>query len=259
MDIGIATIIASGVAAITSITSTILAWRSLTLTKVGNEKNLAVNKEIADKVQDAEDTRAKDQIDANVTWNARIEWIQNVRRVTAEFITACYIFIHSNDCDEAEQNRNLELVHEKKTLLILYFGPDGIEKNKMKAQDICDRETNNTKNEMIVVLIDKLFDQLSAYFLNESNYKKYHKSLVKCIACENAENGKIFSCQKECYEGEIIYFTEDNCKALQADNKKIENSCVERRNNMFNNINLLTEVMRIYLKIEWNNTKNREK
>jgi len=259
MDTGIATIIAAGIAAITSIAATILAWRSLIATKVGNEKNLAANKEIANKVQEAENIRTEAQIDANITWNARVEWIQNVRRVTAEFITVCYKFIHSNDCDKDEQNRNLELIQEKKSLLILYFGPDGIEENKKKAQDVCDRSTNNAKNEMIVALINKLFDQLKAYFLNESEYKRYHTGLVDCIACENSENGKIISCEKDCYEGEMIYFTEDDCKVFQEEYKKGEKSCVERRNDLFNNINLLTEVMRIYLKIEWNYTKNRKK
>jgi len=113
MDTGMATVIASGIAAITSIAATILAWRSLIVTKLGNEKNLAVNKEIANKVQEAENIRTEAQIDANITWNAGVEWIQNVRRVTAEFITACYKFIHSNDFDKDEQNRNLELIQEK--------------------------------------------------------------------------------------------------------------------------------------------------
>lgn len=259
MDTGIATIIAAGIAAITSIAATILAWRSLIVTKIGNEKNLAANKEIANKVQEAENTRTEAQIDANITWNARVEWIQNVRRITAELITACYKFIHSSDSDQYEQNRNLELIQEKKLLLILYFGPDGIEENKSKAQDVCDRSTNNAKNEMIVTLINKLFGQLEAYFTNENLYKRYHKALVDCMACENSENGKVISCEIDRFESEIIYFTEDDCKAFQKEYKKEEKTCFERRIDLFNNINLLTEAMRIYLKIEWNYTKSRKK
>lgn len=263
MDTGTATIIAAGiaagVAAITSIISTIFTWHSIKVTKAGNEKNLAANKDIANLVQKEENIRAEFQIDADITWNARVEWIQNVRRVTAEFITACYKFIHSIDCDKDEQNRNLELIQEKKSLLILYFGPDGIEDGQKKAQDICDRSTNDAKNDMIVALINKLFDQLKAYFLNESEYKRYHTELVKCIACENSEDGKKISCEKDFFEGEIIYFTEDDCKIFQEEFKKGERSCFERRNDLFNNINLLTEAMRIYLKLEWNKTKNRKK
>jgi len=93
---------------------------------------------------------------------------------------------------------------------------------------------------MIVALIDKQFDQLNAYFLNESEYKRYHTSLVDCIACENSENGKKISLEKDCYEGEIIHFTEDGCNAFKEEYKKGEKSCVERRNSLFNNINLLT-------------------
>lgn len=259
MDTGIATVIAAVIAAITSIAATILAWRSLVVTKEGNEKNLAANKEIANKVQEAENERTKAQIDANITWNARVEWIQNVRRVTAEFITACYKFIHSNDSDKDEQNRNLEFIYEKKSLLILYFGPDGIGEKKKKAQDICDRSTNNAKNEKIVVLVNRLVDQLQAYFFNEREYKRYHDGLIRCLSCENLEDGKIISCEKECFEGEIIHYTEDDCKVFQEEYKNGEISCVERRDNLFNNIKLLTEAMRIYLKIEWDYTKNREK
>lgn len=254
-----ATIIAAGMAALTSILSSVLAGYSIRVTKKGNERNIESNKEISNRVQEAENIRIEAQIDANITWNARVEWIQNVRRITAEFITACYKYIHSNASDKDEQNRNLEMIQEKKSLLILYFGPDGIEENKKKAQNICDITTNKAKNEMIVALINRLFEQLRAYFLNESEYERYHTDLVKCIACENAENGKTISCVKDEYEGEVEYFTELDCKSLQEEQKKGEKSCIERRKYLFDNINLLTEAMRIYLKIEWNCAKSRGK
>lgn len=254
-----ATIIAAGIAAFTSIISSILAGYSIRVTKKGNEKNIESNKEISIKVQEAENKRIEAQIDANITWNARVEWIQNVRRITAEFITACYKYIHSDASDKKEQNRNLEFVQEKKSLLILYFGPDGINENKNKAQNICDRITNKAKNEMIVTLINKLFEQLEAYFSNEKLYKTYHTNSVKCFACENAENGKTISCAKDEYEGEVEYFTEFDCKKSQEKNRKLELSCIKRREELFYNINLLTEAMRIYLKIEWNYTKSRLK
>lgn len=254
-----ATIIAAGIAALTSILSSILAGYSIRITKKGIEKNIESNKEISNEVQNAESIRTEAQIDANITWNARVEWIQNVRRVTAEFITACYKYIHSNDCDIDEQNGNLELIQEKKSLLILYFGPDGIEENKKKAQNISDKITNNAKNEMIVDLINKIFEQSRVYFSNEKECKRCHTELIKCIACENAENGKLISCVKDEFEGEAEYFTDNDCKTLQKNLEEDEEKYIKLRRDLFNNIDLLTEAMRIYLKIEWDCTKKRGK
>lgn len=122
-----ATIGAAVIAAATSILSSILAGCSIYITRKGNKENIESNKEISNKVQQAEDLRTEVQIDANITWKARVDWIQNVRRVTAEFVTAIYKYVHSNPCDECELHRNLEIVQEKKYLLILYFGPDDMD------------------------------------------------------------------------------------------------------------------------------------
>lgn len=259
MDIGVATIISSGIAAITSIFATIFAWRSFKITKQGNEQNLAVNKEITNNVQKAEDKRTEAQIDANITWSACIEWIQNVRRVTAEFITAYYKFIHTEDNDNIEQNKNLELIQEKKALLILYFGPDSNNESNKKAQDICDRTTNNGKNEIIVNLINEICNQLSVYFTNKHEHMKYCDCLNKCYSCENTENEKKYSCEKPPYEGYSINFTEEDCIAFQKDSQEKKEMYLQQMQRLHNNIGLFTEAMRIYLKIEWNHAKKREK
>lgn len=224
--------------------------------KKGNEKNIESNEEISKKVQEAENKRTEAQIDANIVWNARVEWIQNVRRVTAEFITACYKYVQSNESDKDEQNQNLELIQQQKSLLILYFGPDGTERNKKKAQDICDKDTNNAKNEMIVTLINELFKQLKKYFNVKRELNRCHAESVECKKCENAESEKLFLCEKNEYGDK---FTEDDCKASQEERKNNEKNYKQQYNEVFANIELLTEAIRIYLKIEWTCTKNREK
>ena len=51
--------------------------------------------------QDEENKRNESQIDANIVWSARVEWIQNVRRATADLLTAInnYIYSDENDVD----------------------------------------------------------------------------------------------------------------------------------------------------------------
>lgn len=251
-----ATIIAAVIAAVTSCISSLLTLYSIKVTKKGNEKNIESNEEISKKVQEAENKRTEAQIDANIVWNARVEWIQNVRRVTAEFITACYKYLQSNENDKDEQNQNLELIQQQKSLLILYFGPDGTVRNKKKAQDICDKDTNNAKNEMIVDLINKLLSQLKTYFHIKREFDRCHADLVECTRCENAKSEKLFLCKKN-EDGDKI--TEDDCKGFQEKRKNDEKNYKQQCKDVFANIDLLTEAMRIYLKIEWTCTKNRGK
>lgn len=254
-----ATIVAAGIAALASILASGLTFYSIRVTKRGNKENVLSNEEISKKVQEAEDIRNEAQIDANITWSARVEWIQNVRRITAEFIVACYKYIQSNKNDEHEQSRNFESIQEKKYLLLLYFGPDDFVGNEKKAKDICDKITNKAKNEMIIDLINKLVEQLRGYFMNERKYEQYHENIIKCVACENAESGKVISCEKGTCADDIENFTENDCKIFQKEQERQEKDCKEYRQDLFDNINLLTEAMRIYLKVEWNCTKNRNK
>lgn len=254
-----ATIVAAVIAALASIFASALTFYSIRVTKRGNKENILSNEIISKKVQEGEDIRNEAQIDANITWSARVEWIQNVRRITAEFIVACYKYIQSNKNDEYEQIRNFESIQEKKYLLLLYFGPDDFVENEKKAKDICDKTTNKAKNEMIIDLINKLVEQLRAYFMNEAKYKQYHEDIIKCVACENAESGKVILCEKGTCTDDVENFTENDCKIFQKEQESKEKDCKECRQAVFNNINLLTEAMRIYLKVEWNCTKNRKK
>ena len=180
-----ATIIAAILAFIASVISSIFSGYSIHETKKGNKDTIKSNKEISREVQAAENKRNESQIDANIVWNARVEWIQNVRRVTAEFITECYKYIRA--CDNSS-NESLNLVEEKKLLLILYFGPDGHGTDQAKAKDIFDVKTNKAKNDLIISLINNIYNQVKIYhqmrkILNDSN-----KDLARCSQCENAQS-----------------------------------------------------------------------
>ena len=126
MDDGIATIIAAGIAAVISFVSSGVALhaanKSNKSAEQSNEVTNRTNREIAMAEQDAENKRNDIQIDANIVWTARVEWIQNVRNLTAEFISAVNNYILSDNIEL--RKRNFEIVWEKSRLLILYFGPD---------------------------------------------------------------------------------------------------------------------------------------
>lgn len=258
MDDGIATIIAAGIAAVISLVSSGVALhaanKSNKSAEQSNEVTNRTNREIAMAEQDAENKRNDIQIDANIVWTARVEWIQNVRNLTAEFISAVNNYILSDNIEL--RKRNFEIVWEKSRLLILYFGPDAdglVDDNS----NILDKHSNKAKNEKIVKLIQDICDGTETYFLNLQWISQHESSLSRC---------------KECKDSEYIFETCEiiECGQLSADeqNRKCESyknynmECVHKyvvQNNEFKSkITTLIEAMRIYLKIEWNRTKERK-
>lgn len=242
-------IISVVVTQICPVAATIFSAWSILVTRKGNKKNIESNEKISQQVQDAEDKRIEAQIDANIVWNARVEWIQNVRRVTADFITACYKYVQTDKRNVEEQKKNLDLIQQNKTLLILYFGPDT--KNVIGHQDILNQESNEAKNNEIVTLINTIFEQAKDYFFNKER-------LDKCIDDLNECN----TCQESCYHAQMylcgIQKEQDKChNVMERLDEIIEE--YERDNKEFlHNIGLLSEAMRIYLKLEWNKAKNRD-
>ena len=110
MDVGNATIIAAAIAAAVSLGSSVFAWcaanKSNKAAAQSNEVTNRTNREIAVFEQDEENKRNESQIDANIVWSARVEWIQNVRRATADLLTAInnYIYSDENDVDLVKMN-----------------------------------------------------------------------------------------------------------------------------------------------------------
>ena len=117
MDVGNATIIAAAIAAAVSLGSSVFAWcaanKSNKAAAQSNEVTNRTNREIAVFEQDEENKRNESQIDANIVWSARVEWIQNVRRATADLLTAInnYIYSDENDVDLVKMNLMLSLIH----------------------------------------------------------------------------------------------------------------------------------------------------
>lgn len=91
--------------------------------------------------------------------NARVEWIQKVRNVTAELISTYSSAL--NEDDNAILERIIVNAREKVELLILYFGPEKtISTHKI---DLMSKNTNDGRNDLILeFLID-----LSRWCLHE--------------------------------------------------------------------------------------------
>ncbi|MEY2353285.1 hypothetical protein [Lysinibacillus capsici] len=102
---------------------------------------------------------------ANVVAKSRIEWIQEVRKKSADFIAACYDLFEILEVYEEQKDKDPETIKEiarlknevqkNGTLLTLYFGPDSSENNKL-----------------IVLIIDELIT-----ILTEKNIRHFRKVL----------------------------------------------------------------------------------
>lgn len=213
------------------------------------KKNKNFQEKVTDIIQNKEDQRTKMQFDANIVWAARVEWIQNVRNLTAEFITNLNKFMFSED--NITRKKYLELIHAKSNLLILYFGPDKQSNTKV---DLFDQTSNISKNEHIVKLIENINDNASAYFWRKSEIENYQNSTSLCQNCKASSD---------------IY---ENCDFINntMSEDEVKKSCNNHIDNCSNKINDLrqenqafkdsiqdfTKIMRIYLKLEWNRAKD---
>ena len=254
MDDGIATIIAAVISLVSSGVALHAANKSNKSAEQSNEVTNRTNREIAMAEQDAENKRNDIQIDANIVWTARVEWIQNVRNLTAEFISAVNNYILSDNIEL--RKRNFEIVWEKSRLLILYFGPDAdglVDDNS----NILDKHSNKAKNEKIVKLIQDICDGAETYFLNLQWISQHESSLSRCKECKDSED--IFETCEIIECGQLSADEQNRkCESYKNYNMECVHNYVVQNNEFKSKITTLIEAMRIYLKIEWNRTKERK-
>lgn len=98
-------------AIIAAVTSIIVTLPKFIYDCFQEKKRKNFQEKITDIIQNKEDQRAMMQVGANIVWSARVEWIQNVRNVTSEFITAVNDFVVSGD--DTARKQNLELIRAK--------------------------------------------------------------------------------------------------------------------------------------------------
>ncbi len=239
-------------ALITSAASALLTIFKIIYDCSQEKKNKQFQEKVTDHLQTKEDMRTKMQIDANIVWTARVEWIQNVRNLTAEFIASLNNFMSSED--NITRKKNLELIYAKSNLLILYFGPD---KHPNREADLFNQTSNISKNDHIVKLIENISKNASAYFQKENDIENYRNSILLCQNCKASSD---------------IY---EHCNIINdsMSENEVEKSCNNHIDNYLNKIDNLrqenqafknsiqdfTKIMRIYLKLEWNRAKDWDK
>ena len=193
-------------------------------------------------------------IDANLIAQARIEWIQNVRKTTSELLVQYFSMINLRNLENIDQ----ELLdsQEKNELLILYFGNDSIKKNYPRERLLFE-ENNEGKNNLLVELLEELAREFSDFSRDVKNkrYEQLEKT-IKIARKRMYDNERLVEIGVEYTEdGDEIPVLEPQVdmadidalkkakKALQDEEKKIES--------MQKKLILLRDAIRIYLKIEW--------
>lgn len=222
---------------------------SIIVTIKCDKKNRETSIKLAENAEKEENNRSKDAINANLTSNARIEWIQKVREATGELISSCYKFIRAS---KNEQKLYLDKICEKKDLYVLYFGPEKIDVGEKVADNLFDRDTNYGKNDMLVSFIEKLVSDIHLYHYYSDCIKNAERQIAECAECENSCI-KI-KCEKNEYGEE---FNEEDCRMIK--NLKYEEISTNRNklDLILNDIRNLSEIMRIYCKLEWERAKKR--
>lgn len=154
----------------------------------------------------------------NIVSKARIEWIQEVRKKSVDFIAACYDYfryakLHNDKYDDEKIIELKNIIEKNATLLILYFGPDsGENKNNdfivYLITTLSEKITNKDNwysTEHILNLekeVDVLKDFLRIYF--KAEWKRANRELSDEKVQEYLENNKYYSKIMEVYKVGLI-------------------------------------------------------
>lgn len=117
------------------------------MTFTNNKRVLEQQKELNEK-----------NFEGNIVSKARIEWIQEVRKKSVDFISACYDYFRylKVDNNNSEAIKLKSIIEKNGTLLMLYFGPS---------------KNDNKNNDMIVFFITELIIKITnkAGYYDEDN------------------------------------------------------------------------------------------
>jgi hypothetical protein len=197
-------------------------------------------------------------IDASLTASARIEWIQKVRNTTAELI-ALY-FEALNTVDKADLLGAVIKAQEKTELLILFFGHEEKETTTQDV-DLCCIANNDNKNNLIVNFLSSLAKKLYRYYENVKTEKLKNLELVRDRRYDEMQK-HILDYDYEEYTDEygISKFEQipivdiEYQQSLDEIDQQIDN-LVKVSKDINSDLLMLRDIIRTYLKIEWNKAK----
>lgn len=200
-------------------------------------------------------------IDATLIANARIEWIQKVRNTTAELLALYFEVI--NTVDKETLLESVIKAQEKTELLILFFGHE--EQNvKDQPVDLHCPKNNINKNASIVVFLSSLSQRIYRYYeinkldelgrLEDIRSRRLNEMQAHVVGFEGEEyedeHGNIGTHSVPILDKRY----EDSLDQIE---EKIDN-IVNISKDISNDLSKLRDIIRIYLKIEWNKAKKGE-
>ena len=233
------------------------------MSKKINEDNNEFQKNFNETNNQLQEKLNQKNIDATLKAKARIEWIQNVRDTSAELISLYYQLLNSTD--NTTLFNTFIAAQEKTELLILFLGPETKKQNQETIPPISlgSLESNEGKNDLIVEFLSKLNNDFYLYY---NKALKNEKSILEEIRKKRLERvygnpiGYIEHEPSYDHEGNEISHNEPIWdKDLLDEVSEIEGQ--NRENTLFtSDLNKrlieLRNIIRIYLKIEWNKAKN---
>lgn len=193
-----------------------------------NESNKILTKEINESNEKLKEKLLKDRIQADVTALSRIKWIEEVRKTSADYISALngYYFHYDN---EEKKEKFIELSYRMKLYFPLNFNDNMSEKN---AED------------------EKNMIQLSEGILNESEdfFKgKFNKDYI--VHGSNSVNKFLSNKNSNVANSPFINMMFDINLKLMLNDRPEE----QQKNEM---VDKTIDVISTYLKVEWDRAKN---
>lgn len=195
-------------------------------------------------------------IDANLVASARIEWIQKVRGTTAELIAQYFSII--NTLDKEILTDAVLKANEKTQLLILYFGPEDKKKENI---DLYNENDNSGKNIHIVKFLNDLSNKTDTYYKNVMIDKLIKLEDVRNRRLENLsehvvdwEYEEVITDESEIFQSQIPILEDEYDSSINILDEEIK-KIADLTNNIQQDLISLQTIIRIYLKLEWNISK----
>ncbi|MCA9765429.1 MAG: hypothetical protein KC455_03320 [Carnobacterium sp.] len=227
------------------------------------------------------------KIKADLVSKTRINWIQDVRKATAELISAYSELAKTEPNDSDEYFNKVVNFQEKNEILILFLGNDSakdyqindIEKfvyfveetsnfivqKKVKDKKF-EKDSNKNKNDVIVFYLRELkkffdyFNKNHSFNLKdkklweEKREYNYHESMNSRIE-ESATEIESQDLNGNNYKDTIYAYDKEKENFRFFLNYENKLKFFDIPKNIINQLDFLSEIMRIYLKIEWNEAK----
>ena len=254
--------VAIGVALLSFIGVLINTFFTTRMTKNINENNNKLQENFNQTNSQLQQELNKNNIDANLKAKARIEWIQNVRNTSAELLSLYYQLL--NLTDKSVLVETFKDFQEKAELLILFFGPETEKQNRETISSILleSVESNEGKNYLIVEFLSKLNSDFYLYYKKVlSDEKSTLEDILKQrweIVYKNPigwkehepsydNEGNEWSNNEPILNPDLVFKAKEMEKEIQ--------EYILFSNNLNERLIQLRNIIRIYLKIEWNKAK----